>query len=106
MSIRSIILRLISVSVSIAMIRNSDAERLVDKDVAGVRQKVEMAKEIAEGRSAFRSLVAMSVKYEKASKVDPLFDFVQSNIKQRRLEKNREKKVSNLVHYYVNYNIN
>ena len=78
------------------MIRNSDAERLVDKDVAGVRQKVEMAKEIAEGRSAFRSLVAMSVKYEKASKVDPLFDFVQSNIKQRRLEKNRVKKVSNL----------
>ena len=42
------------------MIRNSDAERLGDKEVAGVlgdrMRKVEMVKEIAEGRSAFRTV--------------------------------------------------
>ena len=42
----------------------------------------------------FRSLVAMSLKYEKAGKVDPLFDFVQSTIRQRRMEKKLAKKVS------------
>ena len=89
------------------MIRDTDDDRFFDKEVHGLlggrkdgaavdRQKVE----IAAGRSSFRSLVAMSTKYEKTSKVDPLFHFVKSHIKQKRMDKKKEIQVSNLYPTY------
>lgn len=97
-------------SVSLAMIRNSDAERLFDNEVVGIlksrqlqdggknkQQEAERVMEIAEGRSLFKGLVAMSTKYEKKGKVDPLFNFVQKNIKQKRIEKKRQILVSTII---------
>ena len=92
------------------MIRNSDAERLFDSEVVGLlrsrqlqdggkgkQAKAEKVMEIAEGRSLFKGLVAMSNKYEKKGKVDPLFNFVQRNIKQKRREKKIQILVSNTI---------
>ena len=92
------------------MIRNSDAERLFDSEVVGLlrrrqlqdggkskQAKAEKVMEIAEGRSLFKGLVAMSIKYEKKGNVDPLFNFVQRNIKQKKREKKRQILVSKAI---------
>ena len=79
------------------MIGNTDDDRLFDKDVAGVLVDRQKVKEISGGSSAFKSLVALSSKYDKKAgkAADPLFNLVQNNIMEKKMEKKMEKQVSN-----------